>query len=345
MASQYTRASPRRSPRTQKTPAIRTASTLSTQTNFFLVQPRKPRITRNVRLAREAAEKAAKATLGPERIPSILAIPTKKGKERLAGAGGLAKASAVQKAAPRPNTHFVFINRRPKITKAATRELPSVKISGVKEADVHGRGKYGLQGAEATLPSKSATASKDGCSDEMGTENNHLDSIRAVEQDAVELDIDRGREPMSGGLSLAELKRELRSKIAEETRRLDDLEAELRGELEAEVEVSSNADYRQSPVPDTEAGAQIDEYQDEFRPQSDCWQHLENADEGGPLSEDLSEVWGDHENQDDYWKQFEEPEETRSVARAYIQLRSQDSRRLYTKRIPRESEKINQPPY
>ena len=52
----YTRASPRRSPRTPKTPAVLTGSSFSKNSNFYLIAPRKIRVTKKARLEAEAAE-------------------------------------------------------------------------------------------------------------------------------------------------------------------------------------------------------------------------------------------------------------------------------------------------
>jgi len=49
----YTRASPRRSPRTPKTPVVLTGSSLSKKSNFYLIAPRQVRITKKARLEAE----------------------------------------------------------------------------------------------------------------------------------------------------------------------------------------------------------------------------------------------------------------------------------------------------
>ncbi|KAH7360372.1 hypothetical protein BKA65DRAFT_473527 [Rhexocercosporidium sp. MPI-PUGE-AT-0058] len=106
MAPQCTRTSPRRSPRTPKTPALLTASSLSRETNF---RPRKIRITRDIRLANKAAKhKACKADSAFNRTSGT----TKQGSTLPRDKG------IVGKSATTLNSRVFFPRRRPRITRA-----------------------------------------------------------------------------------------------------------------------------------------------------------------------------------------------------------------------------------
>ena len=112
-------------------------------------------------------------------------------------------------------------------------------------------------------------------------------------------------------LSLAELKIQLRAKLAAEAQRLEALlEEDLRAELEATAEADlgqrtglSSATYLCNDLADTGCRAmQVfgDRQESSFIPEP----HLESTPMQGPQEQDID--WGDHADADDYWKQFEQ---------------------------------------
>ncbi|CZT51368.1 uncharacterized protein RSE6_12502 [Rhynchosporium secalis] len=162
MAPQYTRASPRRSPRTPKTSVKLTGSSLHSEANFFLLRPRKIRITKNVRLQNEALERAIEAELRSEKL-------------------------AIEETTL--NAHIIFPNRRPRITKAeqAAQDQPtfeSLKVGepAMSDASGHVTCKRGTHEVQSKEPTESDTSGH-----VQASANNLKASIPTVDRPALEM--------------------------------------------------------------------------------------------------------------------------------------------------------------
>ncbi|CZS93629.1 uncharacterized protein RCO7_09490 [Rhynchosporium graminicola] len=325
MAPQYTRASPRRSPRTPKTPVKLTGSSLHSEANFFLLRPRKIRITKNVRLQNEALERAIEAELRSEKL-------------------------AIEETTL--NAHIIFPNRRPRITKAeqAAQDQPtfeSLKVGepAMSDASGHVTCKRGTHEVQSKEPTESDTSGH-----VQASANNLKASIPTVDRPALEMYLarsttshtqfqankcalkhikkqvclysektelvqpsdsaytheyrshieishekhssDSSRGIQEDGRFLAELKRQLRAKLKEGLLSQEILEAELEAELEAALEDNSDTEDCSQQI-ETHGGADIPRAHPEHNP-----------------VEDESESWGDYENKDDFWKQFKEEDKS-----------------------------------
>ncbi|XMA08351.1 hypothetical protein WAI453_001142 [Rhynchosporium graminicola] len=334
MAPQYTRASPRRSPRTPKTPVKLTGSSLHSEANFFLLRPRKIRITKNVRLQNEALERAIEAELRSEKL-------------------------AIEETTL--NAHIIFPNRRPRITKAeqAAQDQPtfeSLKVGepAMSDASGHVTCKRGTHEVQSKEPTESDTSGH-----VQASANNLKASIPTVDRPALEMYLARSTTSHSKHKRKRNMTEEqiLDSSISGQQMRTETyqetglfvlgknrISAAQRLSIHPRVQISyrnqpREALFRLEPrysrgrsilraklkegllsqeILEAELEAELEAALEDNSDTEDCSQQIEThggADiprahpEHNPV-EDESESWGDYENKDDFWKQFKEEDKS-----------------------------------
>ncbi|KAH9223885.1 hypothetical protein DL95DRAFT_452869 [Leptodontidium sp. 2 PMI_412] len=361
MDPQYTRSSPRRSPRTPRAPSIlSSASPLAKKTNFYLIRPRNIVITKKVRLELEAAQqKAFKARSTFKKTPRT----AEKGNGRLKSERITMKSARADKTATLPEPRLVFLKRCPRITRAqrlaigghdlehsnvSTQiQLPEDHPSDslpfqhrnsrkrkrfndeqetIRQSSPNRQTNVDLGHETAiSIPEDSKAAplkespknTKRKLGDEADPAMKISDSFQLDEEDD-HSDVERGRQRRKGNklLSLEELKRQLRAKVAEKSRRLARLEEDLRAELEAEL----NTDWETEHQRPHQSGSRREHEDIRTRKVELMMGNTPVAGDDGEIlfvqgvqlegkvldaREDGRSIWGDHTDPDDYWKQFD----------------------------------------
>ncbi|CZT08120.1 uncharacterized protein RAG0_13309 [Rhynchosporium agropyri] len=297
MAPQYTRASPRRSPRTPKTSVKLTGSSLHSEANFFLLRPRKIRITKNVRLQNEALERAIEAELRSEKL-------------------------AIEETTL--NAHIIFPNRRPRITKAeqAAQDQPtfeSLKVGepAMSDASGHATCKRGTHDEQSKEPTESDTSGH-----VQASANNLEASIPIVDRPALEMYLARSTTSHSKHkrkrnmteeqiLDISISGQQMRTETYQETGLF------VLGKTEV-VQPSDSAythEYRSHSEISHEkhsSDSSRDIHEDgRFEGDNGLGEpHIPRAHPDHNPVEDESESWGDYENQDDFLKQFKEEDKS-----------------------------------